>query len=118
MTDWFTPQQANLLGAVAGGVIGVLGGGVTGPVIGYFAPRGRAKGLVLGLLGFWLGLGVLLLVAGAAAAITGQPRHVVYPLALIGGIATVVMGGLLPVTIARYRQAERRRLEAEQLRRG
>ncbi|MCC6677650.1 MAG: hypothetical protein IT436_10945 [Phycisphaerales bacterium] len=118
MSAWLTMQEANVLGAVAGGVFGVLGGGVTGPLIGWLAPQGRAKGLVLGLQLFWIAVGLAMLLTGVTAGLIGQPGYVIKPFVLVGLIATVVMGGLLPVTLARYRQADRRRLEAEELRRG
>lgn len=118
MTEWFTPQQGNMIGAIAGAVFGGIGGGVTGPLIGVLAPRGRAKLLVLGLMLFWIALGVGLLGAAGYALIDGQPRHVWFPFALVGLVTTAVMGGLFPVARQRYRQAELRRLEAEELRRG
>lgn len=118
MTEWFTPQQGNMIGAIGGAVFGGIGGGVTGPLIGALAPRGRAKPLVIGLMVFWIVLGVIALGAGVYAIIDEQPRHVWGPLMLIGSITTLVMGGLLPVALHRYRQADQRRLEAEELRRG
>lgn len=118
MSDWMTMQQANMLGGVAGAVLGVLGGGVTGSLIGWLAPQGRAKWLVVGLQLFWVAAGIAMLLTGLVAALAGQPGHVIKPFVLIGLIGTAVMGGLLPVTLARYRQADRRRLEAEELRRG
>lgn len=118
MSAWMTMQEANMLGAVAGGVFGVLGGGLTGPLIGWLAPQGRAKALVVGLQCVWIGLGLILLAAGLAGAVRGQPWYVIKPFLLVGVIATAVMGGLLPITLMRYRQAERRRMDAEDLRRG
>jgi hypothetical protein len=50
--------------------------------------------------------------------INDQPYHVWYPLVLIGGILTLVMGPLLPVVRLRYRQAEQRKLDAAGLRGG
>jgi hypothetical protein len=47
-----------------------------------------------------------------------QPYHVWYPLALAGFILTFVCGGLLPVLLLRYRQAEARRMQAQDLRRS
>lgn len=118
MSAWMTMQEANLMGAVAGGVFGVLGGGLTGPLIGWLAPQGRAKPLVVGLQCFWVGLGVALLATGLAAVVVSQPFYVAKPFLLVGAIATAVMGGLLPITLMRYRQAERRRMDAQDLRRG
>lgn len=118
MSVWMTMQEANVAGALGGALFGVLGGGVTGPLIGWLAPQGRAKGLVVGLQVLWISLGALLLLGGVVGAATGQPWYVVKPFLLVGGIATAVMGGLLPVTLARYRQAEQRKFDAASLRRG
>lgn len=118
MSTWFTPQEANLIGGILGGVIGAIGGGVGGPMMGILAPKGKLKGLVVGFQVFWLALGVGLLATGGLAALLGQPDYVMHPFLLVGFITTSVMGGLLPVTLARYREAEKRRLDAEEFRRG
>lgn len=118
MSEWMTMQQANFFGAIAGAVFGALGGGVTGSLVGLLTPRGRAKKLVLGVLSFWLTLGVGLLATGVFALIVGQPGHVVKPFMLTGSITTLVMGMMLPMTVGVYRQADRRRMVAEELRRG
>ncbi|MBL9032378.1 MAG: hypothetical protein JNM80_11830 [Phycisphaerae bacterium] len=118
MIEWFTPQEANMFGALAGGVLGGVGGGGTGALIGVCAPRGRLKRLVIGLQIGWVVCGLACLGAGLVALIVGQPAHVIQPFVLVGGILTAVMGGLLPVTLKTYRQAEMRRLAVEELRRG
>lgn len=118
MSSWFTPQEANLIAGILGGCVGTLGGGLGGTLIGVLAPKGRAKGLVLGFQGFWILLGVGLLVTAGVAAVSGQPGYVVHPFLLVGAVTTAVMGGLLPVTLMRYREAERRKLDAEEFRRG
>jgi hypothetical protein len=74
--------------------------------------------LVLGLCFFTIGVGVSCLVAGLTALTMGQPYGVYYPLLLIGLLGTCVMGGITPVIRMRYREAENRRLQAEDLRRG
>ncbi|MBM4107268.1 MAG: hypothetical protein FJ255_00380 [Phycisphaerae bacterium] len=116
MTPWWDPQTAGLIGGIAGGIAGVVGG-TLGAAIGALAPKGKCKGPILGAQVGFTGLGAATLASGVVAVVTGQPYHVYYPLLLVGFIATAVMGGLLPVTLARYRQAERRRLDAEELRR-
>jgi hypothetical protein len=117
MTEWFTQTQSVYIGAFGGAGVGVLGG-ILGPMAGVLAPRGKAKGLVLGLHGTVVVLGVIVLIAGIVAVSTGQPRHVWYPLLLGGGILTCVMGGLFPVVLGRYRAAEQRRMQAAELRNG
>lgn len=117
MDPWWTAQQAGWFGAIGGSTLGILGG-ILGTLGGFCAPRGKCKGLVFSLIGIMLSLGAVSLVAGIVAVIAGQPYHVFYPLLLLGGITTFVVGALLPVFMARYRQADMRRLEAEELRRS
>lgn len=118
MSAWFTPEQSNMVGAIAGAVIGGVGGGGTGVLVGTLASRGKAKAFVASFMGFWIAVGLILLIAAGCAAIDGQPAHVWRPLLLNGFVPTVVLGSLLPMTLQRYRQAERRKLEAEEFRRG
>ena len=117
MTDWWTTQTGTLIGAFGGAGIGVVGG-CFGAAVGVLAPRGIAKKFVLTLHAALVCIGVLTLIAAIVALVTSQPYHVVFPLALIGFITTVVLGPLYPVVLLRYRQAEHRKLEAEQLRRA
>ncbi|MFM9994941.1 MAG: hypothetical protein ACKVU4_03970 [Phycisphaerales bacterium] len=116
MTEWWSFQDSVLVGSIGGGGFGTLVG-LLGAAAGVLAPRGMAKRLVLGAFIGALAVGIAGLSAGVFAVIIGQPYHVWYGLVLIGGITTVVMGSLLPVVVVRYRQAEARKLEAEELRR-
>jgi hypothetical protein len=116
MDAWWTAQQAGLIGGLGGGAIGMAGALVGS--LSFLAVRGKAKPLMVGLFGAMIGLGLCLLGAGAVALIQSQPYHVYYPLFLGGFVATCVFGALLPVILMRYRQADVRRLEAEQLRRA
>ncbi len=114
---WVSQEVATLFGAYGGAGVGVLGA-VIGTLGGLLAPRGQARGLVLGLL---LGqglLGVVLLVAGVVALIAGQPYAVWYAPLLIGGLCAGLGFGLRPVMAKRYHEAENRKIEAETLRRG
>jgi hypothetical protein len=117
MTEWWTSQEAGLIGGIGGSAIGVFGG-ILGATIGLLAPRGIARPLVLGAQIAMAALGVVLLGAGVYAAATGQPYHVYYPLLLGGLLAAGLMGGLLPVTIGAYARAERNRLSAAEFRRS
>jgi hypothetical protein len=117
MTPWWNAHDGTLIGAYGGAAIGVLGG-ILGTAAGVLAPRGRAKGVILAsFIGMALA-GAVVLCAGAVAMLIGQPRHVWYPLVLIGGIVVIVLPMQIPALRARYRQAEMRRLEAEELRRA
>lgn len=117
MTPWWTDAQAGLIGGIAGGGLGVLGG-VFGTICGICAPRGKCKTLVYGLAAFMIGGGIVSLIAGIVALILHQPYGVWYPLLLIGVVGTAVVGGLMPVIRRRYQEADKRRLEAEELRRS
>lgn len=118
MIEWFSEQQAGMIGGIGGAVVGSIGGGVMGPLIGVCAPRGRFKAPILSMMTLFVVLGIGCLCTGLVAWMLGQPAHVVYVFGLTGFIMTTVMGGLLPVVRRVYRQAERRKLEAEEFRRG
>ena len=98
--------------------VGMLGG-IYGTTLGLLVPRARGKVFVFGLHWCFLVLGVLLLAAGITALVSGQPYGVWYALLLPGVIATAMLGIFTPL-LARlwYRQAEMRRLEAEEFRRS
>ena len=112
MTEpWFDP---NLYAWIPGTALGVTGG-ILGSLGGMLAPRGRARGLVLGLYGLVLCVTIVLLAAGLFALYAGQPYGVWYGLMLPGLLGTVVFGTLLPVILKRYREAEERRLTAHDI---
>ncbi len=115
MEAWWSNEAAAYIGAIGGSGVGLLGG-VFGVMAGVLAPRGKAKGLVVGLHVTLIVVGACMLVAGIVAVSMGQPYHVYYPLLLCGGIVSLVLGGLLPGTLMRYRQAEQRKLDAGLLR--
>ena len=117
MSPWWSEQAMAWIGAIGGGGIGVLCG-TLGALGGWLAPRGKGKAVVVPVHGAVVTAGIVSLGAGIAAVSMGQPYHVWYPLLLGGFIMTMVMGGLFPVVLLRYRQAEQRRLQAEELRRG
>jgi len=116
MNPWWSQHAAALIGGLGGGGVGILGA-LLGTLMGTLAPRGIGKGLVIGLQCVLLGIGVVTAVTGLTAMVLGQPYHVWYPLVLIGFVLGGVCGGLLPATRHVYRQAEARRLDAEQMRR-
>lgn len=117
MTEWWDLQSMAWIGAIAGGGLGTLGG-IYGGLAGCLAPRGIGRAPIMAVHWTLLLIGAASLVAGIAAVIEAQPYHVYYPLLLTGLILTLVMGMLLPVVKLRYRQAERRKLDAEEVRRG
>lgn len=112
---WF--QNMGLVGGLLGGGVGMLGA-LYGTVVGVLAPRGKARTLVFALHWTALAIGVGLLAAGVTALATGQPSGVWYALLLPGVLVTILMTVFTPIIRLRYRQAEHRRLEAEEFRRG
>lgn len=117
MTEWWTAYHGTLLGSIGGSTLGVVGG-IYGALIGMLSHRGIGRRAFLSVHVALVVLGALSLLAGAAAALLHQPYHVYYPLLLLGGIAVVVMGILLPIVIRQYRQADSRKMDAELLRRS
>ncbi|MHC4838064.1 MAG: hypothetical protein ACYTF3_07755 [Planctomycetota bacterium] len=114
---WFSPETANLVGAIGGAGVGLIGGTI-GAMCGMMVPKGKGRGVVLPLLLGFAILGGLLLILGIVAVSTGQPYEVWYPLALLGFILAVVFGCLYPGIKRLYAQAEQRQLEADALRRS
>ena len=111
---WFNPRLA---GGILGGGVGVLGA-VYGSLVGVLAPQGKRRSFVMALHWGMMALGAVFLVAGIWAAVAGQPYGVWYALLLPGALLVVLMGAFTPVIKQRYRQAEHRRLQAEEFRRG
>lgn len=109
---WFDPMRFAWL---PGTFLGVAAG-VVGTLAGIYAPRGKAKGLVLGSVWALLGISVLLLIAAIVALAAGQPYGVWYGLGLAGLIGTLVLGMNAPMIVRRYRQAEARRIQAHDMR--
>lgn len=114
--DWFDTQTAGLIGAIAGSAMGVLFGGIGGPMAGYFAPRGKHKPLVMGYFIAWGVLGVIALAVGLVAVFSDQPQHVYYPFLMVGGLCALLSAILTPVIAKQYRRADERKLDAEQFR--
>ena len=117
MSPWWNAYQGNMIGGWGGAAIGVLCGCI-GAAAGYLAPRGKARAFVFGSFAVMIAVGAVSLVVGLFAVATRQPWHVWYPLVLMGFIVCIVVPLQIPALRARYRQAEMRRLEAEELRRA
>lgn len=117
LAAWWTDQQAGLIGGLMGSLCG-LAGALVGVACWLLIPRGRARRLVLGFMALMALIGIGLLAGGIVAIAGGQPYAVWYPLLLIGALNAGLFGGMMPMIAARYRQAERMRLQGEELRRG
>lgn len=116
MEPWWTAQQAGVIGGIGGAAIGMVGAAIGS--MSFLIVRGKGKPVIVGAMVAMIVLGVVLLTAGVIAAVKGQPYHVYYPLLLGGFISACVFGALTPMVITRYRAAEARRLQAEELRRS
>lgn len=96
---WWSERTSSVLGAALGVAAGLMGAS-----IGILSGRRRARGVVLGLLVAGVGAGALGLLTRGAAVLWSQPRHIWYPLVLVGSILVVVDGALLPATRLRRRR--------------
>lgn len=107
---WWDDRTAGLVGGIGGSILGCLGG-----LMGTLGGFGKGRRFVIGLAVLITLSGVAALVVGLVALGVGQPYAVYYPLLLLGGILTVVCGGLLPVIRRRYAEIELRRMTAMDL---
>ncbi|HWE50622.1 MAG TPA: hypothetical protein VG273_12565 [Bryobacteraceae bacterium] len=109
--EWFDAMQYAWVPGTAYAVAAAL----MAVVVAYFAPKGRARELVVrGWLTLWA-LAIALLIAGGIAQQYGQPWAIWYGLGLPGLIGTIVVGGNTFVILKTYRQVEQRRLAAKDL---
>ncbi len=115
MTEaWFNPAMFSW---IPGTLLGCLAG-LWGAIAGMLAPAGKARRLVMFFGGALIAASAALLVLGVVAFISGQPYGIWYGLGLAGLIGTILIASLLPVIRLRYRQAEQRRMAAEEKRSG
>ena len=104
---WWSERVGTLVGTMLGSFLGVVGA-----IIGVLSGRGRARRLVLALLVGMIAVGGCLVLVGAAAAATSQPRHVWYPLVVLGGAAGLIALVILPAMRRRFAADELRRIDA------
>jgi hypothetical protein len=110
-TPWFDP---NAWAWLPGTLFGCLGG-LWGACAGCLAPRGRARGFVLGTGALFVVVGAIFLIAAIVAYRAGQPYGIWYGLGLPGLLGLTLFPMLLPVVMYRYREAEERRMAAKDL---
>ena len=108
---WFSPAHYSWL---PGTVLGCMCG-LWGALVGILGPRGKAKLLVVWLGRVLFASSLFLLVAGGVAFVSGQPYGIWYGLGLPGMVGTIVIGCNLPMLTRVYRQAEERRISAQDL---
>jgi hypothetical protein len=110
-TPWFDPNAwAWLPGTLFGCTLGLWGACAA-----TLAPQGKGRGLVLGGGLALIAVSVVFLIAAAVAYRTGQPYGVWYGLGLPGLLGPIILGPNLLTVRMRYRQAEERRIAAEDL---
>lgn len=110
-TPWFDP---NAWAWLPGTLFGCLGG-LWGAVAGTLAPRGKAKGFVLGYGWLLIVASVIFLAAAIVAYLGGQPYGIWFGLGLPGVQGVILFPLLFPLVVHRYRQAEERRMAAQDL---
>ena len=103
--SWWSPQQIGLIGGIGGSVIGCFGA-----LLGILASKGNARNFVLTTMKIFIGLGILLTIAGFVAVVSNQPYAVWYALLLPGVILTLVFSLNLPSIQRRYDDLEIRRM--------
>ena len=115
---WFEPSTFSAYFGSTVGVIGGVFGTVVGIVGGVLLPRGKGKAFIRAALVALLILGLALLAIGLCALADGQPYGIWYPLVLGGAIFSIV-GGLQSMMLGRiFRVIDRRKMEADDLRRA
>lgn len=112
MTDpWFDPIRYSwLFGTVYGVSCGLLGS-----LTGVLAPLGKGRKFLIATFYLMLVIAVLLLIGGVVGYLTGQPYGVWYGLGLPGVLGVILIPSLLPVVYIRYREAEERKMDAQDL---
>lgn len=108
---WFDP---NAYAWIPGTMLGVFGG-LLGTLMGVLGSRGKARGVVAGLLTGGTVACAALAAAGIAAVALGQPYGVWYGLLLPGVLGVGILLSLRPVLRRTYEGAEARRMEAKDL---
>lgn len=104
---WWSETGSGWVGGILGSTVGIIGG-----ILGTLAGLGTAKRVVVYGAIAMICFGVILLLAGIAAVVSGQPYHVYFPLLLTGSISALVFGLNLPTIRRRYEQQELQRMSA------
>jgi len=112
---WISEKAGIYIGSFGGADIGTFGG-IMGAMAGLLAPRGQARGLVIGSFLTIGVLGLISLLFAGTAYVMGQPSFVYSPFGLLGAVAAGVCLPLVPVLKKRYDQAEQRQIDAQSLR--
>jgi MFS family permease len=111
-TPWFDP---NAWAWLPGTLFGCLAG-LWGSLAGTLAPQGKARGLVVGTGWALIVVSLGFLVTAVVAYFVGQPYGIWYGLGLPGVLGVILFPSIFPIVLLRYRQAEERRMMAQDLR--
>jgi hypothetical protein len=106
-TPWWSERTAAIVGASLGIAVGLAGA-----AIGWLNTRRKAQRAVTRLVVGGFAVGVVSLAAAGVAGLTSQPRHVWYPLVLVGVILAGVSGMQMRSTRQAQSAAELRRMRA------
>jgi peptidoglycan/LPS O-acetylase OafA/YrhL len=117
VTPWWSSRTSGMIGGLAGSAIGVWGA-MFGLTAGVLVPKGRGRTAVRILMYPMLILAIAALVVAVVALTRDQPRGVWYPLMLLGGIVLLQLAWLIPFLEVTLRKVEKKKLEAEELRRS
>lgn len=106
--SWLSPQKGVVIGVVAG--IGGAGIGCFGALIGCLVGLGKGRRFVLATTKMFIGLGILLMIAGIIAAACHLPWPAWSSMLLMGFVLTIVFSiNLYPIK-RRYDELEIRRM--------
>jgi len=108
VSSWWSAKQ----GGMVGGMVGIFGGiiGCFGGLLGCLAGTGKARKFVLTTTKIFIGLGMILKIAGIVAIAFRQPYFVWYVFLLPGVILTLVFSLNFPSIQRRYDDLEIRRM--------
>jgi len=114
---WWPASLSGMIGGLGGGAAG-LWGATLGVTAGILVPKGKGK-LAIRILVYPIALiGLAALIVGFIGWRKDQPYGVWYPLVLLGAILTIQIAWIAPFLEFTLRKVEKRKLEAEELRRS
>ena len=112
VNPWFDP---GMYAWIPGTLLGVVGGGIGGPLAGVFASKGKFKKLVMGFFFASIVMSAGFLIAGLIAYFSDQPYGVWYGLGFPGLLGLIIFGTLTFVVLNQYREAELRKTMAKDI---
>jgi hypothetical protein len=114
---WWSDQTSGMIGGIAGSALG-LWGAMFGITAGILVPKGKGRTAVRILMYPMLVVAIAAVLVAVVALTRDQPRGVWYPLILLGGIVLIQLAWMIPLLELTLRKVEKKKLEAEELRRS